>query len=379
MAELEKRRTAADDVNVPAGRHEQGAGSGPPAGGLTVDTGAGPAVAPAGLEERLTASVRAAVEGAYPVPGREGRFSYLVTEEDPGATVRQILKRRLKFSGRLLAKLKRGEGTVTRNGVEVRLFADVIPGDLVEVSLPEDRSHFTPQDIPVEVLYEDEDMLIVNKQPGLVVHPTRSHPDDTLANGLMKRMLDSGDSYKIRFVNRIDRDTSGLVVVARNSHCQDTMTGMMRRNEVEKRYVAIVHGVFSEEKGTVDLPLGRLAEGDVRRAVVPDGSPSVTHYRVLERFPSGFSLLELKLETGRTHQIRVHMAHIGHPIVGDTLYGREEPELIGRQALHAAQLRFRHPVGGQLLDVKAPLPEDMRELTGKIRRTRTAVSPAAGR
>ncbi len=322
---------------------------------------------PAGLDDRVVVSVRQAMGEQRLRTDREGRYFWRVTEEDRDATVRQILKRRLKFSSRLLAKLKRGQGTVTRNGVEVRLFADVIPGDLVEVLLPEDRSHFTPQDIPVEVLYEDEDMIIVNKQPGLVVHPTRSHPDDTLANGLMKRMLDSGDSYKIRFVNRIDRDTSGLVVVARNSHCQDAMSGMMKNGQVEKRYVAIVHGIIREEDGTIDLPLGRLAEGDVRRAVIPGGSPSVTHYHVLERFPAGYTFLELKLETGRTHQIRVHLSHIGHPIAGDSLYGKAEPEIIGRQALHAAELHFRHPVSGADLDVRAPVPEDMNILLEQLR------------
>ncbi len=339
------------------------AGSAGPGRGTEVPRG----TEPGGLDDRLTVRVRQAIGEERPRPDREGRYSWRVTEEDRDATVRQILKRRLKFSGRLLAKLKQGRGRVTRNGVEVRLFADVIPGDLVEVMLPEDRSHFTPQDIPVQVLYEDEDMLIVNKQPGLVVHPTRSHPDDTLANGLMKRMLDSGDSYKIRFVNRIDRDTSGLVVVARNSHCQDAMSEQMKKNQVEKTYLAIVHGIIAEESGTVDLPLGRLAEGDVRRAVRPDGSPSVTHYRVLERFAAGFTLLELKLETGRTHQIRVHLSHIGHPIAGDSLYGREEPEYIRRQALHAAELRFHHPVSGEWMQIRAPLPEDMQDLLEQLR------------
>ena len=320
------------------------------------------------LEERVAASVRSALESGKCRREPRERLAYTVSEEDRDASVRQILKRRLGFSGRLLAKLKRGEGRVFRNGVEVRLFADVMPGDLVEVELPEDRSHFEPQDIPVKVLYEDEDLLIVDKQPGLVVHPTRTHPDDTLANGLMKYMMDRNDSFKIRFVNRIDRDTSGLVMVAKNSHCQDAMSEKMKKKAVEKRYLAIVHGIFTEEEGTVDLPLGRPDDDDVRRAVVPDGYPSVTHYTVRERFPAGFTLLELRLETGRTHQIRVHMSHIGHPIAGDSLYGKEEPEIIGRQALHAYLLRFTHPVTGDKIEVEAPMPEDMKDLTERLRR-----------
>ncbi len=320
------------------------------------------------LDEMLAENVRSAVENGAAHSRDEGRYSYVVAENDKDATVRQILKRRLGFSSRLLSKLKRGEGTVTRNGISVRLFADVMEGDVINVVLPEDRSHFEPQDIPVNVIYEDEDMIIVNKQPGLVVHPTRSHPDDTLANGLMKRMIDSGDSYKIRFVNRIDRDTSGLVVVARNSHCQDSMSALMKQNRVEKRYLAVVHGTFEKDSGVIDLPLGRLAEGDVRRAVVEDGSPSVTHYRVMERFGEEFTLLELRLETGRTHQIRVHLSHTGHPIAGDSLYGKSEPEIIERQALHAASLAFVHPVSGVPMKFKARIPDDMSSLIDRLRR-----------
>lgn len=319
------------------------------------------------IEAMLTANIRASVESAGDPDADRGRYSYVVTDADHGATVRQIMKKRLGFSSRLIAKFKQGLGTVKRNGVPVRNFAEVIAGDVLDITMPEDVSHFEPEDIPVQVIYEDDDLILVNKQPGVTVHPTKTHPSGTLANGLMKRMLDSGDRYKIRFVNRLDMDTSGILIVARNSHCQDAISRMMKRDQVEKYYYAIVHGIVKLDESTINAPLGRSGEDPVRRAVVEDGSPSVTHYRVLERFDSGFSFLRLRLETGRTHQIRVHLAYLGHPITGDPLYGREEPELIGRQALHAGRIVFQHPVSGERMDAEAPLPEDFRSLLERLR------------
>ena len=326
------------------------------------------------------------------------RFTYTVTSDDVNMTVKLVLKKRLNFSRRLLTKLKQGGGKVTRNGLEVRLFADVIEGDVIDVEMPEERCNFIPQDIPIDAVYEDDDMLVINKQPWVVVHPTMGHPAGTIANGLMKRMDDTGVHYKIRFVNRLDRDTSGLMIVAKNSHCQDVMTKLMKSDKVIKRYIAVVHGIIKEEKGTIDLPIGRRDPDDIQRCVMEDGYPSVTHYKVLERFyggpaacsrgdagsaragnngaegdesvfapEKGFTLLELRLETGRTHQIRVHMSHTGHPIAGDTLYGREEPELIARQALHAAYLTFPHPVTGAEVALEAELPDDIQELLEKLR------------
>lgn len=322
------------------------------------------------LKYRLAKSVRDETERGLETSSDESRLSYRAVSDDNGLSVRRVLKKRLGFSSRLLAKLKRGEGCVERNGVSVRLFADVLEGDVLNVRLPEERSRFIPEDIPIDVVYSDEDLIIINKQPFVVVHPTHDHLTGSLANGLMKKMLDENDSYKIRFVNRLDRDTSGLVVVARNSHCQDAMIKAMKSGRVEKRYLAVVHGIVPEDSGTIDLPIGRPSPDDVRRGVTEDGSPSVTHYRVTDRIEGAlgrFSRLELLLETGRTHQIRVHLSHIGFPIVGDPLYGREEPELISRQALHAFSLKFSHPVTGAEISVKAPPAEDIIGLLGKIK------------
>lgn len=319
------------------------------------------------IDDILTKSIRSAVETEEYVRPSGGRYTYTVTDRDRGATVRQIMKRRLGFSSRLTAKFKRGLGKVTRNGVPVRNFAEVIPGDVLEITMPEEISHFQPQDIPVSAIFEDDDLIVINKQPGITVHPTKTHADDTLANGIMKRMLDRGEKYKIRFVNRLDMDTSGVLVVVKNAFCQDAMVRMMKRDEVKKYYCAIVDGIIEEDEGTIDAPIGRKTDDTVRRAVVEGGSPSVTHYRVLERFKSGYTYIALRLETGRTHQIRVHMAYKGHPVTGDPLYGPGDCGLIGRQALHARRIVFQHPVSGELIDAEAPLPRDMADLLEKLR------------
>ena len=205
------------------------------------------------LEHKLTREVRSTMNNssgtgaAAPAAVGMSRFTYTVTSDDVNMTVKLVLKKRLNFSRRLLTKLKQGGGKVTRNGLEVRLFADVIEGDVIDVEMPEERCNFIPQDIPIDAVYEDDDMLVINKQPWVVVHPTMGHPVGTIANGLMKRMDDTGVHYKIRFVNRLDRDTSGLMIVAKNSHCQDVMTKLMKSDKVIKRYIAVVHGIIKEE------------------------------------------------------------------------------------------------------------------------------------
>lgn len=324
------------------------------------------------LKRELTDIVRGETAERQKADEDSGRFCYTVKAADEELTVKQILKRRMGFSSRLLRRLKT-EGKVMRNGLEVRLFADVIEGDVIQVDLPEEKCSFIPQDIPIESVYEDEDLLVINKQPGVVVHPTKGHPTGTIANGLMRYMEFTGRPFKIRFVNRLDRDTSGLLIIAKNSHCQNFMMKQMQQDKVEKTYLAVVHGVIREENATIDLPIGRPDPDDVRRWVMEDGYPSVTHYSVMERFimpeaeAGGYTLVKLRLETGRTHQIRVHMAYTGYPLVGDTLYGHEDSDLISRQALHAASLSFFQPVSGDKITCEADLPEDMRILIQKLR------------
>lgn len=293
-------------------------------------------------------------------------FTYTITAEDKDLAIKQILRQRFQFSARMRNKIKR-EKLVYLNGEQIPGWITAKPGDVLEIRLPEETSDFIPEDIPIRTVYEDSSLLIINKQPGIVVHPTKGHPQHTLANGIMKEMLDRGQSFKIRFMNRLDMDTSGIVAVAKNSHCQASFMKQSQAGLVEKRYLAIVKGLVKEDQGTISLPIGQPDPERVERAVVEGGSPSVTNYQVLDRFRAGYSLVELSLETGRTHQIRVHMAAIGHPVVSDHLYGESNPFLIERQALHARKLAMLHPVTGEPVSFEAELPEDMANLLEKLR------------
>lgn len=294
------------------------------------------------------------------------KFEYIVTEEDQDAPVKALIRSKFTFSSRLMSKLKRGD-YIYVNGKSVKLYLPANVGDVISVVFPEEKSDFIPEAIHINLVFEDKDLLIINKQSGYVVHPTKGHPVHTMANGIMKYMLDTHQNFKIRFINRLDMDTSGLLVVAKNSHSQDDFTKQMKENKVAKRYVALVKGTLPQDSGTINLPLGRPDEERVQREVMEGGQPSVTHYTVLERYEKGYTLVELLLETGRTHQIRVHLSHIGYPVVGDHLYGGENPWLIERQALHARYLSFYHPVSGALLEVEAPLPQDILDAIEKVK------------
>ncbi len=296
-------------------------------------------------------------------------ISYTVTKEDEGKYVKEILRSRMDFSVKLLTKVKY-HGDILLNGKHVTVRQRVIEGDVLTAEYPEEESYFQPENITLDVVYEDSDLLLVNKQPGLIVHPTYNFPTGTLANAITYYMEQKGEIYKLRFVNRLDMMTSGIVIIAKNSHAQDVISRQMQENSTVKNYLAIVHGIM-EGKGTVDEPIDRDPGHKARRHVTPDGYPSVTHWEVLKTFEGkrygqieGFSLLKLKLDTGRTHQIRVHMTYLGHPIVGDELYGQlygydVPPEWMPRQALHAAHLELDHPVSGERISADAPLPPDM--------------------
>ncbi|MDR3296048.1 MAG: RluA family pseudouridine synthase [Clostridiales Family XIII bacterium] len=325
-------------------------------------------------------------------------MEYTLDAGDDGMKVREILRRRLSVSARLMRKLKNGGG-VTRNGVFAKMNEKAEAGDRIALRFPEEASEFVPEPIPLRVLYEDRDLLILDKQAGLVVHPTKGHPAHTVANGVMRYMLDSGEAYKIRFINRLDMDTTGVLLIGKNAYSQEIFARQAAEGGVVKRYAAVVEGLVENDAGRIDLPVGKAAEDQVRREVRADGYPSVTRYRVLERFPGagagvaadagsdasaglapgagrggGRSLLELELETGRTHQIRVHMAHVGHPVLGDSLYGRPAPLLIERQALHAGELIFSHPRTKEQMFAKAPLPPDMEALLARLRRVQGTVT-----
>ena len=286
---------------------------------------------------------------------------YETQERDEGLKIRDVLKRRLDFSTRLIRKLKE-EGGVFLDGEERWLNVPVRKGQLIEVRFPEEKSWFEPQEIPLDIRWEDEDLLILTKPPGIVVHPTKGHPSGTIANGLAYYMMQKGENWKIRFVNRLDMDTSGLLIVSKNAFSQEHLQQQMKSGTIVKKYLAVVEGILEEEEGVIDLPIGLIGENEVGRCVREDGYPSVTKYKKIREIGKERTLAELTLETGRTHQIRVHMSHIGHPVTGDSLYGKPDPESIGRQALHAWALSFDHPITKQRIEITAELPADMEAL-----------------
>jgi 23S rRNA pseudouridine1911/1915/1917 synthase len=318
-------------------------------------------------------------------------LEYMVKASDAGMTAKGIARGRLGVSRRLMRRIASARisdsdaafcGGVFINGQPARFVDKVREGDVVGLLYPDESSGFIPQDIPVDVIYEDDDILVVNKQPGVVVHPTKGHVDGTIANGLMRRMEERGERYKIRFVNRLDMNTSGALLVGKNSHAQSEFTKQSGADGIRKLYIAALDGAPAASHGNIDLPIALESEGSPRRAVREDGAPSHTFYRVLENYRFGESgraaLALISITTGRTHQIRVHMAHEGCPVMGDALYGKpapslprgpgDEPEpLIGRQALHAAVLRFSHPRTHAEITVAAPLPGDMIECARALR------------
>lgn len=295
--------------------------------------------------------------------GNAQMIEYIAQEEDQGKKVIEIMARKMDLSSRMIRRCKQ-EKLMRVNGEIRSVNALVLTGDTITIELELETNIFNPEPIPVEVVYEDPDILVVNKPAGLVVHPTKGHPGGTLGNALAWHALKNGENYKIRFVNRLDRDTTGLVIIAKNGFAQQFISDKMQEGAVEKLYLALVHGCPEPDEGTVDAPIQRREPEDIIRQVHEDGKSCVTHYRVLGKLKDA-SLLQLDLETGRTHQIRVHMQYIGHPLVGDPLYGNARENCLERQALHAWKLSFETPRRGAVC-LKAPLPEDLKHCIGAL-------------
>ena len=227
------------------------------------------------------------------------------------------------------------------------------------------------QDIPVDIIYEDSDIIVVNKPKGMVVHPANGNPDGTLVNAIMNICKDSlsgiGGEIRPGIVHRIDKDTSGLLIVAKNDKAHINLSEQIKNREITKKYVALVRGVIKENFATIDMPIGRSDKDRKKMAVRKDGKKAVTHFDVIERF-DGFTYLDIKIDTGRTHQIRVHMAEIGYPIVGDMVYSNgKNPFGVEGQMLHAKSLDFKHPITGKPMHLEAPLPEYFEDVLNKLR------------
>lgn len=297
-----------------------------------------------------------------------------VTTEEAGQRADSLLARRLEGLTRSAAARLLEEGRVTDRGRPVAKNLRVQPRQVLEVTLPEpEEPEARPQDIPLDVVYEDEDVIVVNKPTGMVVHPAPGHPDGTLVNALLYHCGESlsgvGGQKRPGIVHRIDRDTSGLIIAAKNDAAHLALAAQLADHTLARTYECLAVGNFRENSGTVNAPIGRHPVDRKRMAVVRQGGrEAVTHWEVIARYP-GVTHLRCRLETGRTHQIRVHLAHIGHPILGDTVYGAKKPVpgLTG-QCLHAVGLRFLHPRTGEPVELTCPLPEEFVRMLDKLRR-----------
>lgn len=263
------------------------------------------------------------------------------------------------LSKRLFRKLYK-EKNIFINGEHRRKGTPVKTGDLVSILMSDEIDNTIPLKMEIDIVYEDYDLLIINKQPNMVVHPTKSHQEDTLSNGISYYFKEKGIKKKIRFVNRLDMDTTGILIVAKNPFAHQQMALQFEANDVVKKYKAIVEGVVDEDSLYIDYPIGREEEMSIRRIVTETGQDSLTKYQVIERFDKA-SLVEVQIFTGRSHQIRVHLLHIGHPIIGDSLYNCESP-YIKRQALHSYYLKVKHPRTKEPIEFIADLPKDMEDL-----------------
>ena len=297
------------------------------------------------------------------------RVRYLtlsITPELAGLEVNTLLRRTLGLSGTVLRRVKWLEDGITLDGVRVHVRVRVEEGQMLSVRVtdPAPTSGVVPAPGPLDIVYEDPDLIVMDKAAGVLVHPGHGHFDDTLGNFLMYHYKIAGDESDFHPVHRLDKGTSGLIAVAKHAHAQEKLKNQLHTGDFRRVYLAVCDGVPPSLAGTVDAPIGPAEGSRMAREVRPDGKPARTRYRVLRTWGLR-SLVELELETGRTHQIRVHMAHLGCPLTGDFLYGAENRALIARPALHSARLELTHPITGKRLSFAVPQPADMAALIPK--------------
>lgn len=289
------------------------------------------------------------------------RIDYKVTDEYNGKKVLHVLKNQMKLSGRLIKRLKLSNG-ILLNDTPIRTVDLMHAGDLVSVIINFiEEVEIEPEDSKLSIIYEDECFLAVNKPPHMPVHPTARHTTGTLAHAVLAYFNKQGLFIKARPINRLDKDTSGIVLFAKNSHMQDQIIRQMKEDKVLRIYVGVVHGVFDPIEGVINLPIARKNSSIIERIISPIGDFALTRYKTLE-IHDDLSLVQFILETGRTHQIRVHARAMGHPILGDWLYSNIQTDLIGRQALHSHIFGFEHPITGERIELIAPIPEDIQKV-----------------
>lgn len=262
-------------------------------------------------------------------------------------------------------------GDILVNGKKQKASYKPESGDTIQINMPEaTETKLIAQDIPVPIIYEDKDIIVVNKPKGMVVHPANGNPDGTLANAILAMCKESlsgiGGEIRPGIVHRLDKDTSGLLIVAKNDLAHMNMSKQIQDRKVTKKYIALVRGIVPEDEATIDMPIARSQKDRKKMAVDKNGKEAVTHFKVLARYDK-YTLLEVKIDTGRTHQIRVHMSYIGHPVVGDEVYSNGKNEFgVKGQMLHAKYLKFKHPVTGEELELEAPIPEYFEEVLKQL-------------
>lgn len=296
--------------------------------------------------------------------------TFAVPPEEAGERLDRVLADRFPDLSRAQLQRLIRSGAITVNDTVVRPACRLAPGDLITVTFPEEPT-VRPEPFPLDIVYEDEHLLVVNKPAGMVVHPAARMVSGTLVNALLAhcpQVADVGGSDRAGIVHRLDRETSGLIVVAKNPEAHAALQRQFKRRLVRKTYVALVEGQVQPREGIIEVPIGRDPKDRTRMAVSRTGRPAVTQYRVVEIFPQ-YTLLEVRPHTGRTHQIRVHLAWLGYPVVGDRVYGRRRQTLMpDRHFLHARDLAFTHPVTGEKLALSAPLPPELASVLNQLRR-----------
>lgn len=298
---------------------------------------------------------------SYNESGEIMNLSYQIDKDEHYDNVLHVLKEQFLLSDRLITKLKKAN-KIYLNSLPTYTKKSVTVGDTVSVLIDfeEDNSNIVASNIPLNIIYEDDYLLVLNKPANIAIHPSILHFDNSLSNGVKFYFDKLGLKKKIRIVNRLDRNTSGIVILAKNEYIQECLIKQMKTNGFKKEYLAIAKGILESKSGTLNFPIARKEGSIIERTVSSDGDSAITHYDVVKEF-NNLSLVHIVLETGRTHQIRVHFSHIGHPILGDTLYGSPS-ELINRQALHSYKLTFIHPVTKKELILESSLPNDIKNI-----------------